>query len=217
MRNVVMLLAVLAALVPGRIMAEETPSEFLSALLKEDFVSEGTSRYNKDYYTDGKGDIVGDCDCSEPRGLFVPWQDPVVFVAAEWKLNGLRMETPSKAIITVYFSVLARTEGRRGYIVRNGVPIQIYRKIIPLPSPEEETVVYRVWKIKGHWKLVDPPLPRISISSPIKEILYNINKDKEILAESPDRDDLRNELQSYQEQLRVLKALTTPRNDTSTN
>ncbi len=91
--------------------------------------------------------------------------------------------------------------------MKDGENVITYRKIIPLPAPQEEIVDYRIWKIKGQWKLVDPPLPRVSVSSPFEFMHHNIRDEEEVLVKSPERDDLRRNMESYKEQLKVLESL----------
>lgn len=132
----VAIFALLLAALPAA--AAEGAADFLSGLLATDFDGDCIPRHDNVFYTDGKAE-VGDCGCSEPRENFAADQSALIIIS-RWRVVGTRMETRTKAVVTVESRVIATAEGQNEK-----------RRIVPLPQPQDEVVEYRVWQRKGRW------------------------------------------------------------------
>ena len=170
--------------------AEDDPATFLSGMLNADFTYDLPYRWGKIYYQDDLGNVVGDCDCSEPRENFSLTWDPYIIVK-DWRIKDVLMVTPDKALITVHFTVL-------GWTLYQAESLDIN----PSLPPKDNTVEYRIWRINGKWQLVDPPQPRVGLAPIVSEIDWRIDHGKKSVAEYPDREDFVKNL----EKLKRLKA-----------
>jgi len=152
-------------------LATERPETFLSRLLASDFDGEIFPRHGNVLYTDDKGAWVGECGCQEPRENFYPGNDPTIIIA-RWRVIDVRMESKTKAVVTVRNRVVATAEGQNEK-----------RKILPLPEPRDEEVSYRVWKRKGGWKWVEPPqVARVGFKAVRGAVAAEVENLKELIA-----------------------------------
>ena len=195
MRAAFIVIVLLALMWPHYLRAEDGAVGVLKEILTANFNDDIPSRWGKIHYRDGKGRIVGDCDCSEPRENFYADYDPIVIVSG-WSVGELKTISPTKMKIPVQFTVLARTQGRGDD-----------RAFIPMQPPEQEAVTYQVWRVKGKWKVVDEPLPRVSVNSVRKDIEIQLEDLTSTLDKLPDRDDIRQEFENYKKQLIVIYSL----------
>ena len=145
-------------------------ADFLARLLATDFDGDCIPRHDNVFYTDGKAE-VGDCGCSEPRENFAADQSALIIIS-RWRVVATRMETRTKAVVTVESRVIATAEGQSEK-----------RKIVPLPQPRDEVVEYRVWRRRGRWLWVDPPeLPRVGLEAVRQAVAKDIQERDEVLA-----------------------------------
>ena len=196
----------MALLAPCSSKAAESAAAFLATVLADDFNGDGSSRIHKTYFSDGKGEDTGDCQCSMSRAIYDLKEEPMTFVAS-WQISNIVMHSPRKAVIEGKFLVLARTEGRGWTAVENGVRKDTFRTIIPLSNSEIEIVTYHLEKFNGRWKLVDPPTPRVAIKPVILELKRYVALLEEITLRMPERQDLRNSLENASQQLNALNSI----------
>jgi hypothetical protein len=147
-----LLLAILL-LLPAPLYAADGPGEFLAGLLASDFEGDCIPRHDNVLYTDGVY-FLGNCDCGESRSNFNPDSSPLVIVS-RWQVAGTRMVSRNQAFVTVRFRVLATAKGQNEA-----------RKIKAHFPPRDESVTFRVWRRKGRWMWVDPPvMPRVGFEA----------------------------------------------------
>lgn len=156
MTRLIVVLAMLMCFRPATLRADDGPEALLSQILASDFSDDPQSRYGHVFYRDGRS-IAAGCvneECAERRETFDGADDPLVIIT-RWQIVDVRMEKPTKALVTVRSRVIATADGQNEK-----------RKIVPLAEPRDEEMVYQVWKRKGHWLWVDPPiLPRVGYTA----------------------------------------------------
>ncbi|MFA6021272.1 MAG: hypothetical protein WC722_13495 [Rhodospirillales bacterium] len=198
------ILAALLLLSSSVCLAEESPERFLSQILEEDFQGDGGSRAGKAYYSDGKGDEVGDCGCVMSRAVYDVKGDPLL-VVTKWEIVRVDAKRKKTAVIDVRFRVCGRTEGERWAGYKNGVHIDTLRSIVPFEAIADETVTYRLVKKMSGWLLVDPPLPGVAQEAVAKEMQRQLVRFEEVIAEDKGRDDVRRKLENLKGQLAALR------------
>jgi hypothetical protein len=181
-------------------MAEESPESFLTKILEEDFQGDGGSRIHKGYYSDGKGEDVGDCDCKMSRAIYFLHEDPLL-VVTKWEIVRVDAKRKNSAVVDVRFRVCGRTEGETWTGHKNGVHIDTLRSIVPFEAIADETVTYRLVKKKSGWLLVDPPPPGVAKEPIVLKLEQEISSHKRVLDRNPDRDDIQRTLLNLKEQL----------------
>jgi len=178
--------------------AAEGPEAFLSNILTHDFDGDDAARIGHVFYPDGRY-IAAECvneDCGERREVFYPDADPTIIIA-RWRVIDVRMESKTKAVVTVRNRVVATAEGQNEK-----------RKILPLPEPRDEEVSYRVWKRKGGWKWVEPPqVARVGFKAVRGAVAAEVENLKELIAERGPKNGWDHLLQLYQAELADLDAL----------
>lgn len=178
MTHIRLLIAVVACLVLniGAAAAGESADGFLSEMLATEFNTGYPARLRHVIFSDGKGDTVGDCDCSEQRELFDASGDPVV-VVSDWRIAGADRKTPKGTVVPVRFLVLANSEWETPYRSDGAFDV----KYVPLHEPRWEEVNYLLRYRKGHWFVVDPPLPRVGIEPLIQAVHSRLDQETEVL------------------------------------
>ena len=183
---------------PVPLRAADGPEEFLSKLLASDFAGDMEPRHDHVLYRDGRY-IHEACvheECAERRENFYPATDPLIIVT-QWRVVGTRMDSPTKALITVRYRLIATAEGRNWD-----------RKIVPMVEPRDEDVIYRVWRHKGQWLWVDPPpIARVGYEGVRAAVAEEIAEQERLLKGDPNRDDWRQILGLYRDELAALDAL----------
>jgi hypothetical protein len=144
----------------GRADADDLKSaeNLLITVLTGEFSGVDGSRVAKIVHMSSSPRIVGDCACgADPDEYFVT-ADPIV-VVSKWDLpphSGTRTE--QGVTFNVTFHDIAVTEGQ-------GMPSssdEKGRSIVPIQGGKDEVVTYNLVMRDGRWKLLDPPLPRVS-------------------------------------------------------
>ncbi|MGZ3274234.1 MAG: hypothetical protein ACXU8Z_10760 [Caulobacteraceae bacterium] len=172
MRHAILALSIYA-LGATAVLAKDSPEAFLSQILAHDFHGDGAFRVGMVRWTQEAG-TVGDCGCSTPREAFLATLSPIEIVS-DWKLVGPASSKPTDTAFIVRYRLIGLTKGEGDW--SNG-PNQ--RRIVPLGKPRDEEVTYRVKWVKGHWKLVDPPLPRVGV----KSLVLLVQQDTDRLAKT---------------------------------
>lgn len=185
-------LAEMESMAPG---LTEKPDEFFSHLVAADIAGAFVHRYGHVLYTDGKQD-VGDCGCSMPREAFFADGDPLIIVT-RWQVVATRMQSPTKALVTVRYRTIATAEGQEDQ-----------RKIVPVP-PRDEDVTYRLRQRKGRWVWVDPPpRARVGYQAVRDAVAKKADEFSDLLIKTdPSREDWRRALAGYRDELAALDAL----------
>jgi len=181
------------------LLAADRPEVFLSGILAHDFDGHHEYRFYHVYYPDGRY-IAAGCvnqDCGEARETFYADSDPLIIIA-RWQVVDVRMESRTKAVVTVRSRVIATAEGQNEK-----------RRIIPLAEPRDEDVAYRVWKRKGQWKWVEPPpIPRVGFWAVRKAVADEVDELKGLIAERGRKNGWDHLLLLYQAELGDVDALT---------
>jgi hypothetical protein len=193
MRVAFIIVCLLSWVWPSFCQAEEPYIAVLQSILDADFKNDNPARWGKIYYPDGKGNIVGDCDCSEPRENFYLNYD-TFDVVSSWKLGEPKLISKSKVKIPVQFVMLAHSRGRGND-----------RVFFPLHPPEEEVFIYDVWRIKGKWMVVDKNIPKTNLKLILDDISSNIKEYTTLTIKEPDRLYFKQSLNSYTNQLNALR------------
>ena len=180
------LLAIIAVW-PGPILAADWPEAFLSTILAHDFDGDPEPRFDHVFYPDGRY-IADGCvheECGERREIFYAGDGPLRIIA-HWRVIDVRMESKTRAVVTVRDRVIATVKGHNWE-----------RRIVPLPEPQDEDMIYRVWKRKSGWKWVEPPpIPRVGFWAVRKVVADNISRESELIAEfgpGDGREDIRSQ------------------------
>ncbi|MDK9722550.1 MAG: hypothetical protein OEL53_15345 [Rhodospirillales bacterium] len=176
----------------------------MTKILEEDFQGDGGSRAGKAYYSDGKGDEVGDCGCVMPRAMYRLHEDPLL-VVTKWEIVRIEAKQKKSAVIDVRFKVCGKTEGERWSAMAGHPRKESYRSMAPYASRVDEIVTYRLVKKKDGWLLVDPPPPGVAKEPIVLKLEEEISSHERVIARNPDRDDIQRTLQNLKEQLEALR------------
>lgn len=99
--------------------------------------------------------VSEDCEyeCGEGRPeFFLWWSDPIIIVDA-YSLQAINNSSADIAVADVEFRRVANTRGKGS---------ADDERFFVKEQPTTETVHYQLKKIAGRWKVVNPPLPRVS-------------------------------------------------------
>ncbi|MDK9722685.1 MAG: hypothetical protein OEL53_16045 [Rhodospirillales bacterium] len=198
------LLAALLLLISPVCLAEESPEKFLSQILEEDFLGDGGSRIHKGYYSDGKGEHVGDCGCIMSRAIYFLHEAPLL-VVTKWEIVRVDAKRKKSAVIDVRFRVCGKTEGERWSAMAGDARKDSYRSIVPFSTSADEIVTYRLVKKKDGWRLVDPPPPGVAKEPIVLKLEEEISSREKFMAKNPDHSLRLETLQNLKEQLEALR------------
>ncbi len=170
-------LAVLLTSVAGPALATEAPEKVLTDILAHDFEGDGDFRVGQAIFTHPDRKRADDCGCKGlPRELFEAALDPIVIVS-DWKLLGPAPPKGKDATFRATFRVVGVTKDQSTKnLVRRGV--------VPLAKPREEEITYRLRLKDGHWKLVDPPLPRVGVKSLVRLMRHEVDQNARLIRET---------------------------------
>lgn len=163
----------------GKENGTESAEQFLNSVLSADFSGDGEARVGKVIFTDGQPEIMDrENQDSGPwsRAEYNLYEDPVVIVS-DWKIIGSHSQTSGRTVVDVLFHTLAtmwRGEGGRGW----------QRQVLPLPQAIDQVIHYNLVYKKSDWKIIDPPMPRVSAPPLISIFKGNLHQEQEFLAMS---------------------------------
>jgi hypothetical protein len=100
--------------------------------------------------------------------MFAAWDSPVVIVST-WRLVGFEQSSATDAVGSAEFHVLATTTG-------DGDDGDSRCKIVPLSTPHDERVRYRLKLKNGKWLLVDWPLPRVAVAEAVNQLAASMRR-----------------------------------------
>ena len=138
--------------------ADDTgPEAFVTDIVAKEIDGDVLARRDQVIFSDGK-QIEGDCGCWVPREMWLPNEN--VVIVSSWSSLGGQKAGKNEVIVKIRFHTIAR-----GELKELGKPFEYpsSEQIIFLPrNAFDETVSYRVRHTKEGWRLIDPPLPRVS-------------------------------------------------------
>jgi hypothetical protein len=182
-------------------LAEERPEAFLSKLLLSDFEGRYDFRFDKIYYTT-ELEIESSCECSGLRREVYHPHFNSLFIITGWQIVKTKMESKSKALVTVRYRVIAKAE-RISVERENDV-----RQIIPYNPPRDEELTYQVWRRKGQWMWVDPPeMPRVGYEAVRKAVEEEIADYGKLIAAHGDNGLWGRNREIFRTELSALEAL----------
>jgi hypothetical protein len=197
-------------------LAEERPEAFLSRLITSDFNGDCDPRFDKIYYTT-ELEIENSCECSGLRREVYHPHFNSLFIITNWQIVKTKMESKSKALVTVRYRVIAKAE-RISVERENDV-----RQITPYDPPRDEELTYQVWRCKGQWKWVDreempcdgqwmwvdpPEMPRVGYEAVRKAVEGKYRRlEDDLLKEEPENTFWQKIRDIYKAELSALEAL----------
>lgn len=115
--------------------------------------------------------VSEDCEyeCGEGRPeFFLWWSDPIIVVDA-YSLQAINNSSADTAVADVEFRRVANTRGKGS---------SDDQRFFVKEQPTTETVRYQLKKIAGRWKVVNPPLPRVSHCRLLELFQESLDKEK---------------------------------------
>jgi hypothetical protein len=114
-----------------------------------------------------------------PEGdyLFLSLAANPLFIVKSYEIVNVSIKDKNHATAIVKYDRLARAKGTNKDWVREIIPERV----------KDEAVRYNLINTKEGWKVLDPPLPRISIEYVFMEYLRDKRNDEEWNKEDPDR------------------------------
>jgi len=157
---------------------------------------EGTDYLDRTEYMHLEGERAVRKTGEANRPGIYDWDTDTIIVVDSYHIQNIQIQTENSAIGVVKFQRVARTQGE-GY----GLGVKEPRFFIK-ENNGDEVVQYSLRKIEGEWKVVNPPLPRVSRCLLIKKYQSNVNRiDKRLksvlLEVSPDPVVLKNIKDNY--------------------
>jgi len=175
--NISLIFLLIFYAIPSKASLEAT--ELVQKILSDDFNGNDMGRYDRVIYLNGKTASPEDCPdsrfdgrCSGTRSESYSLESDAVIIVSSWKLiDEPEILTDNSLKYRVLFHTIAMPEGY-------GVPSWMAdkgREFRLTSPPKDDEVIYRVKKIAGIWKVINPPVPRIGIDTMLNFLRSDLN------------------------------------------